>query len=314
MKKLSFLITFILLNTITFSQNAKLPMKKLLSEYKFKSKCVTIDDLEISYIKKGKGKTTLLFLHGLSSNANAWSKNIEKLQNNYTCIALDLPGFGKSTIKSKAYTPSYYAEMSHKVIKKLKLKNVVLVGHSMGGQASIKLALNYSKDIQKLILVAPAGLETFSTQQATFMKNTYTSGFVQQTSNEQIKKNYALNFFEVPTEVDEMIANRIKIKEATNFNEHCNAIVKSVAGMLNEPVNVNLKEITQPTLVIFGLNDLLIPNKYFNPTLNTKNIGEIAEKNIKNVSVRYIENCGHFAQFEKSKEVNVLIEDFLEGR
>lgn len=312
MKKLSFLITFILLNTITFSQNAKLPMKKILSEYNFKIKCVTIDDLEISFIKKGKGKTTLLFLHGLSSNANAWSKNIKELQNNYTCVALDLPGFGKSTIVSAAYTPSYYAEIGHKIIKKLKLKNVVLIGHSMGGQASIKLALNYPKDIKKLILVAPAGLETFSTQQATFMKTTYTSGFVQQTTNEQIKKNFEFNFFELPSEVDQMIEDRIKIKEATNFKEHCNAIVKSVAGMLNEPVNANLKEIVQPTLVLFGLNDLLIPNKYFNPTLNIKNIGEIAEHNIKNVSVKYIENCGHFAQFEKSKEINNLIRNFLE--
>lgn len=314
MKKIVLLTSFLFINTIIFSQKAKHPMKDILTNYQFKTKCVSIDDLEISYIKKGKGTTTLLFLHGLSSNADAWSKNIEKLQNKYTCIGLDLPGFGKSTIKSSKYTPSYFAEITHKFIQKLKLKNVVLIGHSMGGQASIKLALNYPNDIQKLVLVAPAGLETFTEQTANFMKATYTANFVKLTSDEQIKKNFALNFFEVPSEVDKMIEDRISIKKATNFNEHCNAIIKSVAGMLDEPVNSNLNEITQPTLVIFGRNDALIPNKYFNPTLTTKNVGEIATKNIKNVSLNYIENCGHFAQFEKFKEVNNLIETFVDGK
>tara|TARA_R110001592_G_scaffold38190_7_gene126286 strand:+ start:5899 stop:6843 length:945 start_codon:yes stop_codon:yes gene_type:complete len=314
MKKLSFLITFIFLNTIIFSQNSKLPMKKLLSEYGFKSKCITVGDVEINYIKKGKGKTTLVFLHGLSSNADAWSKNIEELQKKYTCVALDLPGFGKSSIKSPEYTPSYFAEITHQFIQKLKLKNVVLVGHSMGGQASIKLALKYPNDIQKLVLVAPAGLETFKKENANFMKATYTANFVKMTTNEQIKKNYALNFFKVPNSVDKMIEDRIRIKDAIDFDMHCTAIIKSVAGMLDEPVNSSLTEITQPTLVIFGTNDALIPNHYFNPTLTTKYVGEIASKQIKNVAVNFIEDCGHFAQFEKPKEVNILIDTFIEDK
>ena len=286
-------------------------MKSLLSDYEYKSKCTTIDGLEINYIKEGKGKTALLFLHGLSSNADAWSKNIEELQKKYTCIALDLPGFGKSTIESNKYKPSYFAEISYKLIQKLKLKNVVLVGHSMGGQASIKLALNYPNAIQKLILIAPAGLETFKKENADFMKMTYTSGLVKMTTDDQIKKNYALNFFKMPSEAVKMINDRINIKKAANFDAHCTAIVKSVAGMLDEPVQSNLDKITQPTLVIFGLNDGLIPNKYFNPTLSVKDIGEIAKNKIKDVDVEFIENCGHFAQFEKSKEVNNLIEDFV---
>ena len=82
MKKIFFLIIFTLFYSVIFSQNSKKKMKNLLSDYEFKSKCVTINDLEINYIKEGKGKTTLLFLHGLSSNADAWSKNIVELQKN----------------------------------------------------------------------------------------------------------------------------------------------------------------------------------------------------------------------------------------
>ena len=52
------------------------------------------------------------------------------------------------------YTPSYFASVIHQFIKKLHLKNITLVGHSMGGQAAIKFAVLYPNEIQKLILIA----------------------------------------------------------------------------------------------------------------------------------------------------------------
>jgi pimeloyl-ACP methyl ester carboxylesterase len=85
----------------------------------------------------------------LSSNADAWSRNIESLKEKYTCVALDLPGFGKSSKVAPAYTPTYYADIVVK-IEKLKLKNVIVAGHSMGGQAAIKLAINHPDKLKNL--------------------------------------------------------------------------------------------------------------------------------------------------------------------
>ncbi|WP_166643290.1 alpha/beta fold hydrolase [Gelidibacter sediminis] len=288
-------------------------MKELLSDYDFKSQMVTVDDLEISYIKEGSGEKTLLFVHGLSSNADAWSKNIDALKNEYTCVALDLPGYGKSSKPEADYTASYFAEILYKFIEKLALKNIILVGHSMGGQASVKLAVHHPETIEKLILVAPAGLEQFSEASGNLMKSFLTPESVKNTTDEQIVKNYALNFHDQPEEVSKMIADRIRIKEASDFDAHCNAIVNSVSGMLNDPIHNDLKSISQPTLVIFGDKDMLIPNRYFNPTLTTKAVGEIALKYIPNARLECIENAGHFVQFEKPSEVNALIQEFVSG-
>lgn len=313
MKRLTSLFIFMLINTLLFSQNPEKPMKELLSKYQFKTHAVTIDSTEISYIKEGTGSTTLLFVHGLSSNSDAWAKNIETLKDDYTCIALDLPGYGKSSKPKADYTPTYFAGILHKFIAKQGLKNVVLVGHSMGGQASIKLATTYPKTVKKLILIAPAGLEQFSETNANILKNFFTPEVVKNTSDEQIEKNYALNFYVQPEAASKMINDRKQIKSASDFDAHCKAIVGSISGMLNDPVYNDLENITQSTLVIFGDKDMLIPNRYLNPTLTTVSVGKIASENIKASQVEFIKDAGHFVQFEKPEAVNALIKQFVKS-
>lgn len=311
MIRFSTVLILIFINTSLCSQNNKNLMKDLLSDYSFKTKTIHIDSLEIAYIKAGKGKKTLLFVHGLSSNSDAWEKNIEELKQEYTCIALDLPGYGKSSKLKATYTPTYFAEILNKFIEKLALKNIVLVGHSMGGQASIKLALHYPKNITKLILVAPAGLEQFSETSATFMKAFFTPESVKNTPDDQIEKNYALNFYTQPDDALKMITDRKIIKDATDFEAHCQAIVNSISGMLDEPVFNDLKHISQSTLVIFGDKDMLIPNRYFNPNLSVETVAKVASEQINTVKVEFIKDAGHFVQYEKPREVNTLIQQFV---
>ena len=308
-----YLFLSLIVSTVSFSQKAE-TMKNITSEYTFATHYSKIDNLEIAYVKEGKGKQTIVFIHGLSSNADAWSRTIESLKGKYSCVALDLPGFGKSSKVASAYTPTYYAEIVAKLIDKLKLKNVVVAGHSMGGQAAIKLALNYPEKLKKLILIAPAGIEQFNVQQALLMKNTLTVDVVSKTTDEQIDRNYRLNFFKLPNEAQTMISDRKKIREAADFPEYCNAIVKSIAGMLDDPTQAELKRILVKTLVIFGENDNLIPNKYLNPSLTTALVGTIAQEKIKNSTLHFVSESGHFVQFEKPTEVNRIITTWLEEK
>jgi pimeloyl-ACP methyl ester carboxylesterase len=306
-----YLFLSLIISTVSFSQKAEI-MKNITSDYTFATHYTTIDNLEIAYIKEGKGKQTIVFIHGLSSNADAWSRNIESLKEKYTCVALDLPGFGKSSKVAPAYTPTYYADIVVKLIVKLKLKNVIVAGHSMGGQAAIKLAINHPDKLKKLILIAPAGIEEFNEQQALLMKNAVTADMVSKTTDEQIDRNYQLNFFKLPEEAQTMISDRKKIKQAADFPEYCDAIVKSIAGMLDNPTQAELNLIAVKTLIVFGENDNLIPNRYLNPNLTTNLVGGIAQEKIKNSTLHFVSESGHFVQFEKPTEVNRIITTWLE--
>lgn len=309
MKKiLSVLVSFLFLNLS--AQNTQ-TMKETLQPYRFPTKFVKLEEGEVAYVKEGHGKKTLLFVHGLSSNVDAWYRNIEELKDDFTCIAIDLPGYGKSYKNAGEFTATYFSEIISKVTDKLQLKNFILVGHSMGGQAAIKFAAKYPEKLEKLILIAPAGIEKFTTFEGDAMKMVMKQKTIMATTPEQIERNYNLNFYKMPNEADKMILERKNIVHAADFDLHALAIEKSVMGMLDDTVTEDLAKIITPTLILFAKNDMLIPNKYLHPLMTIDHVAEEAKTQVKNSKLIMIGEAGHFLQFEKPAEVNNEIKAFV---
>ncbi len=251
-----------------------------LVKYSLPVKSINLNSETIAYAEEGSGEKTLLFIHGLSSTLDAWKKNIQGLKDDYRCIAVDLPGYGKSSRNSTNYSLSDYGGMLQEFIEKKDLKNVILVGHSMGGQIAMHTVLNYPEDFKKLVLIAPAGIETFTEQEATLMKASYTPVMVVNTTNEQILANYKLNFFEFPEDAQQMVDDRIRIKSAQDFPAYAEVVVNNIHAMLDEPVIDRIKEINIPVLMIWGANDMLIPNKYLHPSESIENLIETFRRKI----------------------------------
>lgn len=312
MKRVFLICLLIFCCFISISQNSSANMKNLLSEYNYVTNYIQIDTLDIAYVKEGNGAKTLLFVHGLSSNADAWSKNIEGLSAYYTCIAIDLPGYGKSSKIKTNYTPEFFAEVLHKFIDKMNLNNTILIGHSMGGQAAIKHSVLYPDEIKQLVLIAPAGFERFTEIESNLIKGAVLPEIIKNTTEEQIERNYLINFYKMPEDANKMMLDRKSIRNSSDFEEHCIAISSSVSGMLDMPVYDDLDKIALKTLVIFGENDMLIPNRYLHPQMTIQGIAESAKNELQNGQVEFVKESGHFVQYEKPHEVNSIILRFLQ--
>lgn len=281
-------------------------------QYPYDVKKVKLNDkVEIAYMDEGHGAETILFIHGLGSYSPAWKRNIESLKDHYRCIAIDLPGYGKSSKNPHSGQMSYYADIVNEFAQELKLKNVILAGHSMGGQISMVTSLHYPDMVKKLILVDPAGFERFHEGQKDWFRDVMTLTLVKATNVDGIKTNLAYNFYNVPTEAEFMITDRIAMRTATDFDNYCYAVVQSVHGMVNEPVIDKLHLIDKPTLIFFGENDNLIPNRYLNPGKTEKIANQGASK-IKNSTLVMVPKCGHFMQFEKPMVFNEKVKEFLQ--
>lgn len=275
---------------------------------------ININSEEIAYVEQGSGEHTLLFIHGLSSNLEAWRKNVSSLERKYKCVAVDLPGYGKSSKNRTNYSLKDYAAFLHDFIDEKQLENVVPVGHSMGGQIAIHLVLDNPEKFKKLVLIAPAGIETFSDQEAMLMKSSYTAAMVENSTPEQIKNNYKLNFYSFPGDANFMVEDRIAMKETDDFSQYAQVVVNNISAMLDEPVINKLSEISIPVLMVYGKNDLLIPNKYFHPDQSVDTLVERAKEQISQLQVELIDEAGHFVNFEKPGEVNRQIETFIENK
>lgn len=97
---------------------------------------------------------------------------------------------------------TFYAGILNEFVKGMKLENVYLAGHSMGGQISMTTTLLYPDIVKGLILVDPAGFEPFHKGQRQWFKNVMTLDKVRLTTPEAIQNNLATiftNFLQMQT-------------------------------------------------------------------------------------------------------------------
>src|SRR5688572_11610820 len=154
------------------------------------------EKVNIAYVEKGKGDP-ILFIHGLGGNLSHWLKQVEGLSSNYHCIAIDLPGYGHSDkeVKTEKNQLSFYADVLHDFIRKKGLQKVTLAGHSMGGQVAMIIAHQYPGIVSKLVLAAPAGLETFSQPEAQMMLYATPPSVFEKQDETVIRQSFQRNFF-----------------------------------------------------------------------------------------------------------------------
>lgn len=299
---------------LLFLTAVKLPAQ-CVPTYGFTTKQVQIDSLRINYVEAGKGET-LLMIHGLGGNASHWKRNIERLSQQFRCIAVDLPGYGNSSTVERGEAETqldFYADVIASLLKKLKLPKASVMGHSMGGQVSMILALKYPALVNKLVLVAPAGMETFTAAEAKVLTGYATTAFYMEQDSAAIAKSYRANFFRMPDAAEILVKERIALKQCAGFEAYCRQIPLGVKGMLAHPVAGELKKISQPVLVLYGEQDALIPNKFLHPSLTVTAVAAMA-KSIPGSSIQMIPEAGHLLQYEKPEAVNEAVIHFLQTK
>ena len=283
-----------------------------LPKYDLPGKTIELSSGKMAYIEKGKGQT-ILFIHGLGGNISHWQKLVEGLSGSFRCIAIDLPGYGRSQWQINANGKDqlqFYADAVAEFLQRKKINKVILAGHSMGGQIAIILALQ-NKRVKKLLLIAPAGLETFNEKEAQLLITSTPGSAFEKQDEVVIRNNFKINFYQQPADAERLIQERIQLKTCTDFKLYCETVSNGVKGMLAHPVKDSLKNLSMPVLIVFGANDGLIPNKYLHPAMKTADLANQSASEIRNCKVEMIADAGHLVQFEKVAELKTVIKNFL---
>jgi len=119
--------------------------------------------MELFYREKGKGKKTIIIVHGLYGASDNWLSVAGELEKDFHVILIDQRNHGKSP-HSQEHTYQAMAEDLHELMKKLKIDKATLMGHSMGGKTVMRFCLDYPEMIEKMIVVdiAPKSYGSFS--------------------------------------------------------------------------------------------------------------------------------------------------------
>jgi pimeloyl-ACP methyl ester carboxylesterase len=272
---------------------------------------VTVDGVDIAYVDSGGAGQPLVFIHGLSSWTSFWEYQLPAFAGPYRVLALDLPGYGASARPDAPYTPPWYADVVSAWLDKVGVEKATIVGHSMGGQIALTLALDHPEKVERLVLSAPAGFEGFNAGAAKFMKDFWTERRAMQTTEEQVRANFVTQVFNRrDAGVERLIEERVRLGLSASFGGTSVAVARSVAGMLDYPVRDRLSKITAPTLVVYGTADRMIPNPIFTGGA-TRSVARIAEERVAGAKVVMIPGAGHTVHHDAPEQFNAALQEFL---
>lgn len=233
------------------------------------------ENIKINYeYFDNKSNVYLVYLHG-------WGQNIEMMMpiakpfiKKYNVLIVDLPGFGSSMEPDSVWSVFDYSDMLNSLVKKLKIKKPILIGHSFGGKVSICYALKY--EVSKLVLLA-----------SPYKKSEY-SNTMKAKVLKTLKKVPLLNKFE----------NAAKNYFGSTDYKNASVIMRKIlVNHVNTDLSNEVKTIKCPTLLIWGTNDSAV--KY-------EDALEL-EHSISNCGLVTYEGCTHYAYLERlNQTINVL--------
>lgn len=105
----------------------------------------------------GRGQT-LVFLHGAWSDGNQWRSWLADFSSRYHCVVPDLLGFGESERPKLHYSIELEVECLAELLEALRVRQVCLIGDSIGAWIAASYALRFPDQVQAIVLLNPEGV------------------------------------------------------------------------------------------------------------------------------------------------------------
>jgi pimeloyl-ACP methyl ester carboxylesterase len=266
---------------------------------------VELPGAEVNYAEIGEGEP-ILFVHGLGGCWRNWLENLPHFGRGHRAIALDLPGFGESPMPSWPIDMPAYGRLLHDFCEKLGIdRAAALVGNSMGGFVSTEAAIEWPSRFDRLVLVSAAGISFAEAEGRRIEASVrlfeagvaFLGGPRHFWVNRPKGRQFAFSrVFRYPNRVrPELLHEQIEPgMGAPGFRD----AVRAIGGY---DTRHRLTEIEIPTLVVWGLNDQIVPVEAA--------IGY--HRLIPGSRLELFERTGHVPQMERPTRFNRLLDEFL---
>ena len=234
-------------------------------------------------------KDTIVFLHGSGLSHIVWSLAEQFFSSkNYNVLSIDLPGHGNSDGPCLDSIEKI-ADWMEKVFDKLKLKNLILVGHSQGCLEILEYSSRYKERLKKLVFVGgsnkmpvhPDLIELAQSGHSDAVKLMMKWGY--EGSKKFIGGNPVEKIIQSPRDISEILA--VDLNACNNYSNGSEAA----------------KVIDLPSMLIFGELDKMV----------NLEAGKKFSNLIKNSNTHVIKGCGHMIMIEKAFEMREKILEFL---
>jgi pimeloyl-ACP methyl ester carboxylesterase len=272
---------------------------------------VETEGCQIAYTEAGsESSPPVLFLHGIMSHRGVWSRTMERLQQDFHCVAIDHLGFGDSEKPKDAdYSIQKQAERALKVADHFRFDGFIVIGHSMGGQIATYLAASTAPQrVSKLVSVDGVVTGELTAVVQNFKRLPMAVGehipsLLQLMRTLCKSKSFTCWAFDhwlyKPKELP--FADWEKDRRYAMNPAIAHSTPKAWKSLNATNLTPLLKNIAAPTLVIFGKRDGTVPVAQ----------AHLFKEQLPAAQLVLIDQCGHFPMYEKFDEYIALVQKFL---
>jgi pimeloyl-ACP methyl ester carboxylesterase len=272
---------------------------------------VEVSGLSTYVVDAGEGPPVVL-IHGYGDTADGWRRVVPGLLRDHRVIALDVPPFGRSEeIRAKRLI-DFYKGFFPALFDKLELERATVLGHSLGGAIALHLTLERPDLVERLGLVAPAGLGQRPPpwwhlltgyrpiyQTALAIPTPLTTPLIRA----GMRKLVGLRLFHDRRSLDADIEHLIELHSSRRDLDRLLAAgrccIQSYTGRLLE----DSAAIEVPKLMIWGEHDGLVPSGH----------ADAFARLHPDAAVHVLGDCGHYPQIEFPQKFNRLLRDWIDA-
>jgi pimeloyl-ACP methyl ester carboxylesterase len=258
----------------------------------------------------GEGPAVLL-IHGYGDTADGWRRVVPGLLENHRVIALDVPPFGRSRDPRVSKLLDFYRDFFPELFERLGLESATVIGHSLGGAIALHLSLQQPQLVDRLGLVAPAGLGKGAPwwwhlltgspvyDRLLSLPSPLTPVFVR----EGMRRFLDWRLFHDPTKLGDDIRHLVDMHSAPeDFKRLIRAgrcCIESYTGTLLE----DSAKLAMPKWLVWGRHDGLVPSDHARAFAAVHPQAE----------VHVFEDCGHYPHIELPQRFNRLLAGWMES-
>ena len=307
-KSLKILFSFIIILTIGafilfFHRDISLDELKL-KYANIQSSFISVKNIDIHYRDEGNQTDSIpiILIHGTGASLHTFDDWTNKLKYSKRVIRLDLPAYGLTgPFVDRDYSILNYTSFLKEFLETLDIKQCIIAGNSLGGEIAWNFALEKPDIVKKLILINSGGFPSSS-------KSVPIAFRLAQTPVINKVVRFITPFFIVRSSVENVYFDKSKVTDSLveRYFDLClregnrQAFIDRL-GIGKRNNYINISNIKQPTLILWGADDLLIPvenaYKFQNSLPNNKLV--------------ILENSGHVPMEENPFESIKHVIEFL---
>lgn len=271
-----------------------------------------------AHMPRAVEQPVVLLLHGKNFNGYYWGGTMKALaEAGYRVIVPDQIGFGKSSKPDIDYSFDLLAATTAQLLDALKIRQVAVVGHSMGGMLAVRFARTYPERVTKLILENPIGLEDYRFFIPPQSTETLFQAELADTDPAKIRAFLKKYFVTWKPEYEKFVEFKAREALSSEWPRWAKASALTYQMIYREPVRHEFGLLDVPTLLVIGQADrTVVGRNYAPPDIASKlgnypELGRAAARDIRGSQLVEVPNVGHIPHLEAPELFHSALLKFL---